>query len=138
MLTYSPTLFSSSLFLVHFTYFCALIVSCMFMMLCVFFYFCVSDNKHELIQVAFLLNITVHKTSLAFITSVHSNTLASLTYDTASYPAVQKALPALQPWKCSNNQAPKSNQWEFVMYRNYSIITIFFAFVMSSNGTLNI
>ena len=69
MLTYSPTLFSSSLFLVHFTYFCALIVSCMFMMLCVFFYYLnssVSDNKHELIQVAVTANITIHKIRKSF------------------------------------------------------------------------
>ena len=64
MLTYSLTLFSNWLFLVHSTYFCAFIVSCMFMMLCLFIYYLnsgVSANKHELIQVIVPTNVNIHK-----------------------------------------------------------------------------
>ena len=48
----------------YFTYFCALVLSRVFMMLCIFFHYlnsAVSDNKYELIQVALLLDITIHK-----------------------------------------------------------------------------
>ena len=44
-----------------------LIVSCVFMMLCVFFYCLnsgISDNKHELIQVIAPANVTTHKSIL--------------------------------------------------------------------------
>ena len=48
----------------YFTYFCALVLSRVFMMLCIFFHYlnsAVSDNKYELIQVVVAANVTTHK-----------------------------------------------------------------------------